>query len=548
LASRTSRTQPLVRVTTAAQAGARDAAAIASGTPSRVLMQRAGAAAAGEIALRYPFHVSSGAFVLAGPGNNGGDAWVVARALAAAGAVVHHHEPIEAKTPDAAAERALALPMLGGADAGRTESVHVLPDFGHRLVIDGLLGTGATGAPRGAIDEAIAWIERLRANGATVVSLDVPSGVDATTGHCAGRSVMADLTLTFGTMKRGLLSARDRCGAIAVLDIGLGPHSELADGAPPLVDAGFVSRVVPPIAADAHKGTRKRVAIIGGAGGMAGAVVLAARAAARSGIGMVKLVVAAASLPVVQEAEPSALAAGWPADDKTLERDVAGWADVVAVGPGLGRSDETRRFVERILRVWHGPVVVDADALNVFAGDVDALGALLRGRAALLTPHPAELARLANIGVDEVLASRFDVGCALAQRCGAVVLLKGVPTIVSAPDGTQLVSATGSPVLATAGSGDVLTGIAATLLAQTGDPLAAGAAAAWVHGRAAELALGAAPSVGHRSTRGTTLDDVLSALPATWQLDGRPARYPVLVELPAIGFTASASGPESLRG
>jgi ADP-dependent NAD(P)H-hydrate dehydratase / NAD(P)H-hydrate epimerase len=504
-------------------------------------MQRAGAAAAGEIALRYPFHVGSGAFVLAGPGNNGGDAWVVARALAAAGAAVQVHEPVAAKTPDTVAERALALPMLGGAPMGMSVG-GPLPTFGHRLVIDGLLGTGATGAPRGPVEEAMALIERLRANGATVVSLDVPSGVDATTGRCAGRSVTADLTLTFGTLKRGILTARGRCGAVAVLDIGLGLYAERADGAPALVDASYVARMLPSISADAHKGTRKRVAIVGGAKGMAGAVLLAARAAARSGVGMVKLVVGTESLPVVQEAEPSALATVWPDEDETLRRDIAEWADVVAVGPGLGRTDETRRLVERILRVWQGPVVVDADALNVFAGDAGALGTLLAGRAALLTPHPAEFARLAGIDVDEVLASRFDVGCTLAERCRAVVLLKGVPTIVTAPDGTQLVTATGSPVLATAGSGDVLTGIAATLLAQIGDPLAAGAAAAWVHGRAAELAQGAAPGIGHRSTRGMTLDDVLGALPATWQLDARPTRSPVLAELPAVGFTESSAG------
>ena len=498
--------------------------------------------------MRYPFHVGSGAFVLAGPGNNGGDAWVVARALAATGATVHFHEPVEARTSDTVAERALALPMLGDGALTRMPLGSLLPSFGQRLVIDGLLGTGATGAPRGPVEEAIALIERLRANGATVVSLDVPSGVDATTGHCAGRSVTADLTLTFGTLKRGILTARDRCGAVAVLDIGLGTHSELADGAPPLVDARYVAGVLPSIPANAHKGTRKRLAIVGGAVGMAGAVVLAARAAARSGVGMVKLVVGTESLPVVQEAEPAALARVWPDDDETARRDVAEWADVVAIGPGLGRTKETRQLVERILRVWQGPVVVDADALNVFAGDAGALGALLAGRSALLTPHPAEFARLADVGVDEVLTSRFDIGRTLAERCRAVVLLKGVPTIVTAPDGTQLVSATGSPALATAGSGDVLTGIAATLLAQIGDALAAGAAAAWVHGRAAELAQEAAPSVGHRSTRGTTLDDVLAALPATWQLDARPTRYPVLAELPAVGFTEGTPGLESFRG
>jgi NAD(P)H-hydrate repair Nnr-like enzyme with NAD(P)H-hydrate dehydratase domain len=165
----------------------------------------------------------------------------------------------------------------------------------------------------------------------------------------------------------------------------------------------------------------------------------------------------------------------------------------------------------------------------------------LSGRAALLTPHPAEFARLSGKSVEQVLAERFDAPRSLAAACRATVLLKGVPTVVSAEDGRPLVSAAGSPVLATAGSGDVLTGIAATLLAQVGDPLAAGAAAAWIHGRAAELAHGE-PGAARRTPRGLTLDDVLAALPGAWELDARPSRYPVLVELPAVGDVAGDEG------
>jgi NAD(P)H-hydrate epimerase len=530
-------------VTTAAQAAARDAAAIGAGIPSRALMQRAGAAAAAEIALRYPFQLAAGALVVAGPGNNGGDAWVVARALAASGVAVRVHEPVEAKTPDALAERALAMPVVTKLSATGHESAVGAVESSERVVIDGLLGTGTSGSPRGAVAEAIDGIARLRSAGAAVVSLDIPSGVDATTG-AGERAVVADLTLTFGTMKRGLLLARDHCGAIAVLDIGLADQLERSDGGSPLVDARWVARVLPVIPADAHKGTRKRVAIIGGSRGMAGATVLAARGAARSGIGMVKLVVAPASLPVVQETEPSALAASWPLDDGATKREIAEWADVVALGPGLGHDAEARRLVEELLRLWRGPVVLDADALNVFTGDVATLARLLEGRSALLTPHPAEFARLANLSLDEVLSARFDVGCTLAAQTGAVVLLKGVPTVVTAPDGSQLVSAAGSPVLATAGSGDVLTGIAATLLAQMGDPLVAGAAAAWAHGRAAELAQ-CPPHGGQLAARGMTLDDVLAALPGAWQVDDRPARYPVLAELPAIG---DAQAPRAAGG
>jgi hydroxyethylthiazole kinase-like uncharacterized protein yjeF len=497
-------------------------------------MQRAGASAAAEIALRYPFHLSPGVLVFAGPGNNGGDAWVVSRALAAAGVNVSVIEPVGAKGDDACAERMLALPSVrldpwsGGRGVG---------ERGERLVIDGLLGTGASGPARGPIAEAVYLVAELRARGSTVVALDVPSGLDASTGN-GERAVAADLTLTFATAKRGLLVARDRCGGLAVLDIGLGAHADLDDGAPAVVDARWVAGVVPAIAADAHKGTRKRVVIVGGAEGMAGAAVLAARGAARSGVGMVKLVVAPASLPVVQEAEPSALAARWPVDDLALQRDVVEWADAVAVGPGLGRSADAHALVERVLRAWRGPVVIDADGLNAFAGAADELGRLLDGRPALLTPHPAEFARLAGLDVAEVLASRFDVGRSLATRCRGTVLLKGLPTVITSPDGGQLVSAAGTPALATAGSGDVLTGVAVTLLAQIGDPLIAGAAAAWAHGRAAELAHGT-PDAARLTPRGVTLEDVLSALPGAWEIDSRPTRYPVLLELPAVGDSAN---------
>ncbi|MDE3172157.1 MAG: NAD(P)H-hydrate dehydratase, partial [Gemmatimonadota bacterium] len=240
----------------------------------------------------------------------------------------------------------------------------------------------------------------------------------------------------------------------------------------------------------------------------------------------------------------------------------ADWADAVAVGPGLGRTRRARALVERVLAHWRGPVVLDADALNVFADDLDALAALLDGRRAVLTPHPAEFARLTHVTVPEVLAHRFDIGSRLAARLGATVLLKGTPTVVFAPDGrSRLVSASGTPALATGGSGDLLSGIAATLVAQMDDPTEAAACAAWVHGRAAELAqLGPrreeppfdpdldeplgdrapapAPSgargAPRRDARGLTLDDVLAALPDAWRVSTAVPRPPVLVELPAV--------------
>lgn len=519
--------RPRVFVTTAAEAAARDAAAMgargASGIPARALMQRAGAAAAAEIVLRCRRRLLRGVAVFAGSGNNGGDAWVLAGALAAAGVSVRVHETGAAATPAARAERAAAL-ALAGADG---------PTGGEALVVDGLLGTGARGAPRGDVVQTIERINALRDGaGAMVVALDVPSGVDATTGEVAGDAgaVRADLTLTFGTLKRGLLVARQHAGTIVVLDIGLGESAALDDGAARLVDRDYVTAVLPPIPADAHKGSRRHVAIVGGAGGMAGAAILAARGAMASGVGMIRLLVAADSITAAQIAAPEALARGWPDSDAAVARDLSDWADAALIGPGLGRSDDARATVTRLLERWDGPVVVDADGLNLFEGDADTLGRLLRGRPAVLTPHAAELGRLAGCSTRDVLERRFELPAELAARLGATVLLKGVPTVIADAAGARLISARGTPALATAGSGDVLGGIAVTLLAQGGDATAAAACAAWTHGRAAELA-----SRG-RAVRGVRLGEVIEALARAWPRTGaRPSRHPVLAELPRVG-------------
>lgn len=486
-------------------------------------MGRAGAAAAAEIASRFRSRVAAGVLVFTGPGNNGGDGWVVARALAAGGAPVHVVEAMAAKSADALAERALALPIVE-ASPWRDD----LPAGPEPIVVDALLGTGSSGAPRGAIASAVAVINAARSRGAIVCAIDVPTGVDATTGD-ASDAVMADVTITFGTVKRGHLVAREACGTIVVVDIGLGNHSERNDGAPVIVDAHWVAACIPPIPADAHKGTRKKLAIVGGAPGMAGASVLAARAAMRSGIGMVRLIVAPESLAVVQGAEPFALAGVWPRTDAEVDREIGSWADGLVIGPGLGRGDATRALIERILARFRGPVVLDADALNDFEGAPDELARVIGSHQALLTPHPAELARLAGTDVQDVLKHRFEIGAELARDTGATVLLKGVPTVLTAPDGETRVSAAGTPVLAAAGSGDVLSGIAGTLLTQIGNAATAGAAAAWIHGRAAELAA-------HGRVRGVTLEDVLTALSLCWP--SRPVHgpaYPILLELPRVG-------------
>ena len=282
---------------------------------------------------------------------------------------------------------------------------------------------------------------------------------------------------------------------------------------------------IPRIRYDAHKGARKHLAIVGGGPGMPGAVVLASRAALRSGIGLVRALVSPGGVGVVLEAAPSALISEWPKTHREISGEISKWADAIVIGPGLGRSKETRSSSTESLHRLKLPVLLDADALNVFEGDAAALQKLLTGRAALITPHVAEFARLAGVSVEKVLANRFDIGSELSSAIGATVLLKGSPTVIFTPGGQRFVVARGTAALGTGGSGDILAGIAGTLLAQMADAEAAASCAAWVHGRAAELC---------EYVRGTTLDDVLYALPRAWN-EAEPTPVPsVLARIPAV--------------
>jgi ADP-dependent NAD(P)H-hydrate dehydratase / NAD(P)H-hydrate epimerase len=480
-------------------------------------MDRAGAAAAAEIAIRHSHALPRGVLVLAGPGNNGGDGWVVARALAQSGADVRVIAPAGAKSEDCIAERGLARPSV--TDVPWTLNAVY---SGEGIVVDALLGTGASGAMSGEIATAVKVLEIARQRGAIIVAVDLPSGLDATTGETNG-AVRADTTITFGSIKRGHLVARGTCGTIVVVDIGLKDDARHATF---LTDGWNVAAHLPRIDVSAHKGMRKKLVLHGGAPAMAGAVILGLRAALRSGIGMVKAMVHPSSVDAVHIAVPAALVEAWPAIDDVSHDE---WADVLVIGPGLGRTGETRRAVESATRRFRGPLLLDADALAVFDGDLDGLRAVVGtgGRAVLITPHIVEMARLVGESPETVLERRFEIGAVVARKTGATVLLKGVPTIVSSPDGSQVVVAAGTPALATGGSGDVLTGIAGTLLAQMADaPRAAASIAAWIHGRAAELT---GPRV-----RGTTLDDVLEMLPHAWSIDAAPPRYPIVAELPAV--------------
>jgi ADP-dependent NAD(P)H-hydrate dehydratase / NAD(P)H-hydrate epimerase len=421
------------------------------------LMESAGTAVAQEAMRAFP---DARRFAcICGGGSNGGDGRVAARVLREAGLVAD-------ETSDLA---------------------------GYDVVVDALFGTGFHGEPR---PDAAELIERMNAAEAPVVSVDLPSGVDASTGEIAGAAVEADLTVTFHAPKVGLVVAPGRlqAGHVVVSDIGLediGTEHRRATAA--LLD------VVPIRAPGATKYTAGSVVVVGGHPGMTGAVCLSGLAALRADAGYVTLAVPEETLPVIEGLALEPVKVGWSEDDavevvlRASER-----ARAVAIGPGLGRGDARRALVRELLQRLDVPVVVDADGLFE-------LEPVERSAPLVLTPHAGELARLLDMDSEWVDAHRLEAARSAAERFGAVVLLKGTDTIVEAPGAGVIVADFGPPALATAGTGDVLTGVVAAFLAKGVEPQLAAAAAAVVHGRAAQLAP-------HRA--GLVASDLLGLLPA----------------------------------
>jgi NAD(P)H-hydrate epimerase len=421
------------------------------------LMERAGTAVAREAMRAFP---EAARFAcVCGGGSNGGDGRVAARVLREAGLVADETNDVE----------------------------------GYDVVVDALFGTGFRGEPR---PEAAAVIERMNAAEAPVVSVDLPSGVDASTGEIAGAAVEADLTVTFHAPKVGLVLApgRFRAGRVEVADIGLQDvETEHRRATTSLLD------VVPIRAPRATKYTAGAVVVVGGHPGMTGAVCLSGLAALRADAGYVTLAVPLESLPVIEGLALEPVKVGWTDEDAAdVVLRAAERARAVAIGPGLGRGEGRRALVRELLERIVVPVVVDADGLFE-------LEPVERSASLVLTPHAGELARLLDTSSDWVDAHRLEAARTAAERFRAVVLLKGTDTIVAAPGRGVIVSDFGPPALATAGTGDVLTGIVASFLAKGVEPQLAAAAAAVAHGRAAQLAP-------HRA--GLVASDLLELLPA----------------------------------
>jgi ADP-dependent NAD(P)H-hydrate dehydratase / NAD(P)H-hydrate epimerase len=496
-----------------------DRLAAKAGIEVATLMESAGRAAAAVLADRFGPLLKSGVLVAAGPGNNGGDGWVLARAL--------HRVDVPVWVASHGTSSDLCARMAGIA---RAEAVReVTPDGpwpSVGLAVDALLGTGASGSPRPAI-EALA--SRMHDLEVPIVALDGPTGVDLLTGVVHGVT-RADLSVTFGGFRRGHLLARDEVGTIIVVDIG---HPPPDPGWPVTVTDLQAVDWLRRLRARDHKGDRGRVVIVGGSAGMTGALRIAARAAFAAGAGLVHAVAPADTIAALVQAEPDlqTLAQQFDQPPARALLDLIASADAVAIGPGLGREPGRRDLVTALLEAAPA-AVVDADALVVFGGAVPQLAALTRARPVVLTPHPGEFRAL----FPELAATReldpWAAARSAAELTGAAVLLKGVPTVIASEAGPLLTVVAGNPGLATGGSGDLLTGLVATGLAQGLDPTSAAGLGAQALGRAADLA------ARRHTARALRPMDVIAALPDLWREweilgTARPApRPPRLFELP----------------
>ena len=510
----------MLPILTPEQSAAWDHKAVAAGVELATLMECAGRAVVAVLAPRFATRLSEGVLVAAGPGHNGGDGWVVARAL-------HRLDvPVWVTSPDGAGAP-LREHMAGLA---RVEGVReVAPDGPWPrvgLVVDALLGTGASGPPRLPV---AALLDRLLDLELPVVAVDGPTGVDLLSGNVHG-APRADLTVTFGGLHRGHLLARDEVGTVVVADIG---HPPAEPEWPTLVSDRDGAAWLPRLHARDHKGTRGRVVVVGGDVGMTGAVRMAARAAFAAGAGLVHAVAPAETVAALVQAEPDlqTLAHSFDHDPSPQLQELVSRADAVIVGPGLGRAPGRRALVTALAEAAQA-VVLDADALVAFQGAVEELRLLANGRRVVLTPHPGEFRTLFPELASEREVDPWGAAAAAAGRTAAVVLLKGVPSVVASAGRPPLTVASGNPGLATGGSGDVLSGLIGAALARGIEPEVAAALGAQALGRGADFA---ARRVSARSLRPM---DVIAALPdlwREWEVLGRsppPPVPPILLELP----------------
>lgn len=466
------------------------------GIPGAVLMECAGRGVAAEVLRRYGHLAPGPVAILCGKGNNGGDGLVVARQLFDRGWQV-----ATVVLADAAAIRGdarlnldilqrLGAPVSFASDAASLEAALAQLPMA-RLVVDALFGTGLAAPVGGHQAAVIDWMNRFPA---PKVAIDIPSGVDATSGQILGTAVRADLTVALGAAKLGqtIHPGVACCGELVVAEIGI-PEAvlgELAAGL--LLDGAEVRKLLPARPATGHKGSFGHLLLVAGSSGKSGAAALAADAALRAGAGLVTVAAPRSQQPLLVAKLTEAMTA--PLDEIDGEVALSAFAQlaalweaktVLALGPGLGRGEEVCALVRRVVRACPLPLVIDADGLFALAGHGELLAARPVGTT-ILTPHPGEMAQLTATTVAAIEADRVGAARRFAETHGVVLVLKGARTVIAAPDGGILINPTGHAGMASGGMGDLLTGIIAGLLAQGAAPLAAAGAGVWLHGRSAD--------------------------------------------------------------
>ena len=509
---------------TATEAAAFDRTAIErKGVPQAALMECAGRSAAEILDQLFP---KGEALALIGAGNNGGDGLVMLRTLHAWGRPVR--AVLVAERDHREGGRGSGGPAanhtpLGHEDLLRGWNIPFEKDEGLEQVsgqldtvlraasvlVDGILGTGISGAPR---DRQARGIRAINRSERPVLALDTPSGVDGDTGRIAGEAVEADVTVAFGWPKLGTLlqPGRSRVGRLISVEIGFPPVPDQTFGAAATTPA-WATENWPKRGPDAHKNSVGTLLLVAGRPGMAGAAVMAARAALRAGVGLLRVVSSSENRAVIQESVPEAIFVA--AADLDAVREAAKASQAIGAGPGLGDGAEAGELLAAVLEASGGlPTVLDADALNLAsAGAGPSVAQWAADRPVLVTPHLGEMKRLSGLTTEAIEGDRMGAARELARATGAAVLLKGLPSIVVPPQGTCLVDTMASSDLAVAGMGDVLAGVAAALLAQGVGPDQAGALALYGTGRAAQCAaLG--PSL--------TPSDVIERLSTVWTEEG----------------------------
>lgn len=488
------------------------------GIPGTVLMENAGVETARQIVAALGAVEDKMICIFAGKGNNGGDGFVVARHLYNQGAKIKVFilAPKSAITGDAKVNLEIIIRMgisvIEVAGSRDWEKAKIAVTFADCLV-DALLGIGFTGEVTGDVAQAVDIINN---SGKLTIAIDIPTGVDADTGQIRGQAVKADYTVTFGLPKPGLLiyPGAQHVGKLTVADIGI-PFKLLVDDSikQNIVTTGSIKAILGSREPDAHKGTTGKATVVAGSQGMTGAAALTAMAVLRTGAGLVTLGTAE-SLNDIMEVKltevmtrPLPESGGGTIGRKALPyiEDLAAKSNVLAIGPGLGRNDETMAVVRETIKNAECPLVIDADALNALVGHTD----LLNQAKALpvVTPHPGEMARLMGVTVKDVSVDRVGIARQAAGLWGAIVVLKGARTIVAYPDGEVYINTTGNPGLATGGTGDVLTGVIAGLIAQGLTTHAAAISGVHIHGLAGDIAAAS-------GTIGLIASDVVAAMPA----------------------------------